>query len=306
MNARFAEALGLTGPQTRNRSLDSFLVDPAPLQHIAAALDSQCSMPSLEFTMRRTDGSVWAAVIAARKISADHVVLTFIDISERRRIEEELRQSHAESNLYLDILTHDINNMNAAGLTYSRMLAGPSPGTREETSAKILRPLERIEEIIRNISVLRKLRAEPVTLTPVLLAPLLHKEILLFPAVAIDYDGSDAEVLADDMLASVFTNLIGNAAKFGGSGSRVIIRVEDRGTEAGVTVADTGKGIPDSLKPVVFDRFQRGDTTVSGKGLGLFICKSLIERYGGTIQVGDRIPGDPSQGAAFRLTLKKA
>jgi signal transduction histidine kinase len=55
----------------------------------------------------------------------------------------------------------------------------------------------------------------------------------------------------------------------------------------------------------LFERFRRGDTTVSGKGLGLFICKTLIERYGGRIWVEDQVPGDPTQGAIMRFTLNK-
>jgi len=42
---------------------------------------------------------------------------------------------------------------------------------------------------------------------------------------------------------------------------------------------------------------------VSGKGLGLFICKTLIERYGGSIGVEDRVPGEPGRGVVFRFTL---
>ena len=76
------------------------------------------------------------AVIAARKISADHAVLTFIDITERRRLDEQLRQSHADTNLYLDILTHDINNINTASLNYGRILETRTGEERERISRK--------------------------------------------------------------------------------------------------------------------------------------------------------------------------
>ena len=73
-----------------------------------------------------------------------------------------------------------------------------------------------------------------------------------------------------------------------------------------ITVGDEGPGVPDELKSVIFIRFQTGEEKGSGKGLGLFIAKTLIERYGGKIWVEDRVKGDSSQGAEFVFTLPKA
>jgi signal transduction histidine kinase len=70
-----------------------------------------------------------------------------------------------------------------------------------------------------------------------------------------------------------------------------------------VTVADNGPGIPDDQKPLVFDRFQKGTTGKRGKGLGLFITRTLVEGYGGTIRADDRKDGQP--GTAIHFTLKK-
>ncbi|MCK9307339.1 MAG: HAMP domain-containing histidine kinase, partial [Methanoculleus sp.] len=103
----------------------------------------------------------------------------------------------------------------------------------------------------------------------------------------------------------VLVNLIGNAAKFGGPGVGITIRVEERDGEVLVSVEDTGPGIPDAIKSRLFDRQARGTQRAAGTGLGLYICRTLIERYGGRIQADDRVAGRPECGAAFRFSLRK-
>jgi signal transduction histidine kinase len=255
--------------------------------------------------MRRSDGSEWIAVVAARKIAADLAVLTFIDITGRQKMERQLQQLNGDANLYLDILTHDINNINTAGLHYGRLLLERLGEEKEGLSRKLMHTLEKSDDIIRNVSTLRKLRESPVKQTRFHLADIIRKEISGFPDARIDYDGVDAVVRADDMLSSVFSNLVGNSIKHGGPDPRIAIRVTPGDKDVLVSIEDYGHGIPDPLKPLIFERFQRGDTTVSGRGLGLFICRTLIERYGGSIRAEDRVPGDPSQGAAIRFTLPR-
>jgi signal transduction histidine kinase len=70
-----------------------------------------------------------------------------------------------------------------------------------------------------------------------------------------------------------------------------------------VTIDDNGPGIPDQLKELVFNRLQRGDTKAKGSGLGLFLVKSLVESYGGKVWAEDRIKGDHTGGARFKVLL---
>jgi signal transduction histidine kinase len=72
-----------------------------------------------------------------------------------------------------------------------------------------------------------------------------------------------------------------------------------------VSVEDTGPGIQDEVKGKLFTRFERGMARGRGEGLGLYICRTLVERYGGMVRVEDRVPGHPEEGAAFRFTLQK-
>jgi signal transduction histidine kinase len=113
-------------------------------------------------------------------------------------------------------------------------------------------------------------------------------------------------VAADYLLAEVFANLIGNSLKFGGPDVAVTVRVAEFGDDVEVAVEDTGPGIPDRLKPLIFNRFQRGETKTSGKGLGLYLSRMLVDRYGGAIWVQDRVADHPEKGAAIRFRLRKA
>ena len=131
MNQRFAGTLAMPAEKIRGCILETFMTDPAPLTPLLAGLQSECSTPAREVGMRRSDGQEWVAVIAARKIAGDLAVLTFIDITGRRSMERELLHLNADANLYLDILTHDLNNINTASLMYGRLIEerpGPERG----------------------------------------------------------------------------------------------------------------------------------------------------------------------------------
>jgi hypothetical protein len=71
--------------------------------------------------------------------------------------------------------------------------------------------------------------------------------------------------MADDLFSEVLTNLIGNSLKFGGPGTSIWINTKDQGDFIELSIEDTGPGIADSLKPVIFERFSRGDTKKPGR-----------------------------------------
>jgi two-component system sensor histidine kinase BarA len=218
----------------------------------------------------------------------------------------ELQNSTEKANLYLDIMTHDIKNAtNTAGL-YTDLLMEELEGEPRSYIEKVHNSLGKSVEIIRNVNTIRQIREEAAVLEPVALDPVIRAEIEHYPDVRITYAGTDARVMGDDLLCEIFTNLIGNAEKFAGPRGRIAVRVEERGTEVEVSVEDNGPGIPDAMKPDLFNRFSGGGGEKSGRGLGLYICRMLVERYGGRVRADDRVPGRPGCGAAIRFTLRKA
>ncbi|MDG6257464.1 MAG: ATP-binding protein [Methanomicrobiaceae archaeon] len=222
------------------------------------------------------------------------------------RLQSRLEEAIEEANLYLDIMAHDINNANTASIGYAELLISMLEGGERDIARKLLTSVQKSVEIIGNVNTIRRLRERSPELRRMALDPLVREEMRRYSDVHIAYGGTDVEVIADDLLSEVFTNLIGNSIKFGGPDVAIAIEVAERDGEVVVSVTDNGPGIPAEDKPHIFSRFRRGTTTKSGKGLGLYISRMLIERYGGEIWAEDRVAGRPEEGAVMRFTLKTA
>ncbi|WP_292728183.1 PAS domain S-box protein [Methanoculleus sp.] len=246
-----------------------------------------------------------------RFTEADRSLLTAIGREigtsiERTMLIRQLETAEREANLYLDILSHDIRNAeNVSGL-YTDLLVDMLEGEARGYAEKLRSSIRKSVEILRNVSTIRRIHHESAAIVPVDLDRVIREEIGMFPEIRFHYGGTDLTVMADALLPEVFTNLIGNAIKFSGQAVEVTIRVEEHGDEVLVSVEDTGPGVPDEMKEAVFMRFGHSRNRKSGQGLGLYITRMLIERYGGRIRVDDRVPGRPECGAAFRFTLKRA
>ncbi len=104
-------------------------------------------------------------------------------------------------------------------------------------------------------------------------------------------------------LGQVFINLLNNAIHHNQDGIEVSLSVKNLDTKALIEVADTGSGIPKDALPHLFDRFYRVDKSrARGKGnsgLGLAICKAIVEGHGGTV----RAESEPGKGAKFIIEL---
>ena len=107
------------------------------------------------------------------------------------------------------------------------------------------------------------------------------------------------------LIVQVLINLIDNAIKYTPSGSEIEISAVEKDNEIAITVADNGHGIADEIKPRVFDMFYTGAEKIADSrrslGLGLALCKSIVNAHGGEITVTDNKP----HGAVFTFTLPK-
>ena len=114
-------------------------------------------------------------------------------------------------------------------------------------------------------------------------------------------------VLADrEAIHQVFSNLIDNALKYGGSGKRILLGARASGNAMEFYVRDLGPGIPSEHLPRLFERFYRVDKARSresgGTGLGLAIAKHIVLAHGGTI----RAESELNHGSTFLFTLPTA
>ncbi|WP_293813688.1 sensor histidine kinase KdpD [uncultured Aquitalea sp.] len=113
----------------------------------------------------------------------------------------------------------------------------------------------------------------------------------------------DLPVLEYDavLIERVLVNLLENAAKYTPAGSHIALEAKRDGGKVVVCVSDDGPGLPDMQGQKLFDKFTRGNSESStpGVGLGLAICRSIIEAHGGVISADNRLP----HGAVFSFTL---
>jgi signal transduction histidine kinase len=117
-------------------------------------------------------------------------------------------------------------------------------------------------------------------------------------------ENEDLEIVGDrERLTQVFMNILGNAVKFTKKG-RIIVetRLAAAGNKMEILFSDTGGGIPEEVLPKLFNKFvtkKVGEDVAHGTGLGLFICKAIVEAHGGKISAYNNGDG----GATFRIEL---
>ncbi len=130
------------------------------------------------------------------------------------------------------------------------------------------------------------------------------------PRVAISFEAPVPDIesfISPDRLAQVLENLLSNAVSFSPDNGAVDVRLREDGEQVVLSVSDRGPGIPDSHKERIFDRFfsfRKGlaDSGERHAGLGLSIVRSIVDGYGGTIELTDREDG----GAVFDIRLPRA
>jgi PAS domain S-box-containing protein len=259
-----------------------------------------------------------AAIVAVRDVSERwkaRIELKKAHDALECRVEErtaELVKAKEQAELYLNLMGHDINNMNQVAMGYLEIAA--SLLKRDPASAFIERSLAVLSESSRLIDNLRKvqqatgkkLKLERIDLDAILSQ--VRSEYSLVPGreVTICYRPVKGYVMANPLLKDVFLNIVGNAIKHSTGPVHVAIRaspVKGHGKRCHeVTIEDDGPGILDGQKEKIFSRPDR-TANAMGRGLGLYIVKSLVDGFGGSIRVEDRIPGDHSKGCRFVVLL---
>ncbi len=244
------------------------------------------------------------------------IQLVVRDITELKRNEEELKAAKREADFYLDLMSHDLTNY------YQTILGNLNLLERrigdDEVAKKYIDTL--IRQVAKGENLLGKVRA--LSQLEGIRDELLHgvdidkcletavKAVkVLYPLrnTKFEYEsGVDRWAIGTDHLSLIFTIIIENAVKHGYESAFVKIEVDESKmmeTPAWeIRIIDNGPGIPGQVLENLFERFP--DRAAAGfTGLGLWLAKSLVEKFGGEIKVGSATDG---VGAAVIIKLKRA
>ncbi len=249
------------------------------------------------------------------------VLLVFYDQTEEMRLtktREEVSQ----------MLIHDLRSPLTAVMTALKLLSDLTPKdsqlrpmveTTTDSSRRAIRTLLSRVNSLLDIAKMEtgyvSLESSPTNLTALVanvcseLSPLAQElGVSLKPDINADLPQLQIDA---DKVERVLLNLVDNALKFSPNDSSVIVRAHPPGAEGAasgfvrIDVVDSGPGVPDEYKPVLFDRFVqvRGRQGARrGSGLGLTFCRMITETHGGRIWIED----NPSGGSVFAFTLPAA
>ena len=275
-----------------------------------------------ELIAKKKDGTLFPIELSVGELRLNdrtQFVGIMRDITERKQAEVALRRSHeslARSNAELEqfahVASHDLQGPLRSIVSFSQLLQRRCAHKLDEKEVELLNFIidgaSRMRELTRDILDLASLGKEAREKEEVQLGGLIEKTIKDLKA---DIEISEADIEWCDLptvwgypslLGQLFMNLIQNSIKYGDAEESPLIRISGRVDSEGghiLEVSDNGPGIDKRYHNLIFHPFQRVDTTKDGTGIGLSLCKKIVERHGGSISVKSA----PGSGTTFIIRL---
>ena len=271
--------------------------------------------PRIEARLVRLDGRPFDAEITAAGVTFDGrpaVQVLIRDVSERRAVERMKDE-------LLSVLGHELRTpltsiRGSLGLLDGGVLGPLSPrGQRMieiavSNTDRLIRLLNDVLDVERMQAGRLVLELQPHSAGDLIELAVAEMRGLAERAnVRLTVGAVDGVIEADaDRMVQVLTNLLSNAIKFSGAGAEVQVSAVAHGNQVRFSIADQGRGIPADKLEAIFDRFQQVDASDArvrgGTGLGLTICKSIVEQHGGQVWAESRL----GYGSTFHVSLNAA
>jgi PAS domain S-box-containing protein len=297
---------------------------------------------NFEYRMIAADGRVvwFSDIVSVRDTEGDAAQIQgiMVDITSRKQAEAARRESDARleqtnrdlvrRNQEIQNFYHTLSHELKTPLTSAREfiailmdgLAGPLSKTQLEYLGIARDSCDQLRVCFNDLLDATRLETGKLALDlkPAPLVPLLHRVVTVMKprafekklALLTELPPNLPEIPMDEgRITQVVTNLLNNAIKYTPAGGTIVIKVDDAPgcpQLLQVSVSDTGRGIPPEEQERIFDRLYQvkaGDaSTEQGVGLGLYLCRELVQLHGGSI----RVESEPEKGSTFSFVLPKS
>ena len=330
VNQRMMDMLGYGADEIMNASLLAFMDEESKAITVDVKSHGSKTTEQHELRFHRKDGSeLWALVFMSLMFDKEGrisgVLGTATDITERKKAEEELKKAYDElreldrmKDEFLATTSHGLKTPVTSIVSLTQLLneelSGVANREQKEDLATILKESLRLKEMVDDILNMYRLESGiRMEMRDVQLEELIDNALSSMKPRADEKGVELAKELAGKLpkirasyedMQEVLMNLVDNALKFTPSGGRVTVGARREGSGIVAWVADTGAGIPESEHAKIFNKFCQVDSRLSrssgGIGLGLAICKKIIDAHGGSIWM----ESGSGKGSTFYFRIK--
>ncbi len=257
-------------------------------------------------------------------------VVIFSDITEKKKMEQKLKESHKKlEEMYEELrqadalkmefitnITHELFTPLTSIKGFAELIHSEDMGMLNKEQKKgletILRNCDRLISLIKNLLDIEhleknklKLNFKPVSLNDVILKSIQDLEPLAKKKyITVIKDIPPLSVIHGDeeRLTQAITNILSNAIKYTQERGKITIKAKEEKDDIKISIADTGIGIPKDKLERIFDRFYKveGVANAGGTGIGLSICKGIIEGHKGLVWAESK-----GNGSVFHIVLPK-
>jgi two-component system sensor histidine kinase AtoS len=311
INRAAEDILRITNADTEGKNCRDLFGDDAICMAVRDTIEHKSFSVRLEAALDRSTGRIWlgfnTAVLTDRQGSALGVILSFSDLTEVKRLQEqmELRERLTALGEMSAGIAHELRNPMAVISGYLNLLARKTDPEKQSIIRDITSEINGMNRIIGDLltfarpAALNRVKVNIKEMLDACVTGVLHATAS-DGRIATSLEVENQELIADEvLLKQAFSNLIQNAVEAMPDGGAISIRAR-HGKNVTIEIADTGMGIArETVKKIFLPFFTTKD---KGVGLGLALVHKIILSHGGRIEVESR----EGTGTTFTVTLPKA